>query len=125
MAFGSREITSAPMWTMNDAMENATNAVKSFAEVAGETLPAGTDVTKLEDAVKAVTSATSEYTLYVAMIAFFGVVLVVLSNTTDPNTGMDEWAALAAKEGEEEPEALQAYDPKVIRGTFRNGRWCC
>ena len=59
VAFGSREITSAPMWTMNDAMEKATNAVKSFAEVARETLPAGTDVTKLEDAVKAVTSATS------------------------------------------------------------------
>ena len=35
VAFGSREITSAPMWTMNDAMENATNAVKSFAEVDG------------------------------------------------------------------------------------------
>merc|ERR1719247_4060545 len=78
----------------------------------------GADGTKLEDAVKAVTSATSEYTLYVAMIAFFGVVLVVLSNTTDPNTGMDEWAALAAKEGEEEPEALQTYDPKVIREYF-------
>ena len=27
VAFGSREITSAPMWTMNDAMENATKAV--------------------------------------------------------------------------------------------------
>ena len=118
VAFGSREFTSAPMWTMNDAMEKATNAVKSFAEVARETLPDGTDGTKLEDAVKAVTSATSEYTLYVAMIAFFGVVLVVLSNTTDLNTGMDEWAALAAKEGEEEPEALQTYDPKVIREYF-------
>ena len=57
------------------------------------------------------------------MIAFFGVVLVVLSNTTDPNTGMDEWAALAAKEGEEEPEALQTIRSEShSRVLFETGR---
>jgi len=103
-------------WTK--ATESATSALRALAEVARENAPAGTDLSKLDDALNVVTSATSEYALYAAMVAFFGVVLVALSNSADPNKGMDEWAALAAKEGEEEPEALQTYDPKVIREYF-------
>jgi len=115
---GKRALFGGEKIEFSYATEKATSAVNALAEVARANVPAGTDLTKLDEALKAVTSSTSEYALYAAMIAFFGVVLVVLSNSADPNKGMDEWAALAAKEGEEEPEALQTYDPKVIREYF-------
>ena len=103
---GKRALFGGEKIEFSYATEKATSAVNALAEVARANVPAGTDLTKLDEALKAVTSSTSEYALYAAMIAFFGVVLVVLSNSADPNKGMDEWAALAAKEGEEEPEAL-------------------
>jgi hypothetical protein len=115
---GKRALFGGEKIEFSYATEKATSAVNALAEVARANVPAGTDLTKLDEALKIVTSSTSEYALYAAMIAFFGVVLVVLSNSADPNKGMDEWAALAAKEGEEEPEALQTYDPKVIREYF-------
>ena len=116
---GKRALFGGEKIEFSNATEKATSAVNmALAEVARANVPAGTDLTKLDEALKIVTSSTSEYALYAAMIAFFGVVLVVLSNSADPNKGMDEWAALAAKEGEEEPEALQTYDPKVIREYF-------
>ena len=115
---GKRALFGGEKIEFSNATEKATSALNALAEVARANVPAGTDLTKLDEALKAVTSSTSEYALYAAMIAFFGVVLVVLSNSVDPNKGMDEWAALAAKEGEEEPEALQTYDPKVIREYF-------
>ena len=115
---GKRALFGGEKIEFSYATEKATSAVNALAEVARANVPAGTDLTKLDEALKIVTSSTSEYALYAAMIAFFSVILVVLSNSADPNKGMDEWAALAAKEGEEEPEALQTYDPKVIREYF-------
>jgi len=121
---GKRALFGGEKIEFSNATEKATSALNALAEVARANVPAGTDLTKLDEALKAVTSSTVEYALYAAMIAFFGVVLVVLSNSADPNKGMDEWAALAAKEGEEEPEALQTYDRKSFGSTFRNDRWC-
>mmetsp|Transcript_31518 Transcript_31518/g.102686 ORF Transcript_31518/g.102686 Transcript_31518/m.102686 type:complete len:1118 (+) Transcript_31518:129-3482(+) len=51
----------------------------------------------------------SVFLLVVALLAYVA---------GDPGSGMNEWAALAAKEGDEEPDELKVYDPEVSRAFF-------
>lgn len=46
------------------------------------------------------------------------VALVVASTRPKKESGMDEWAALASKEGDVEPEELRRYDPVKTREYF-------
>ena len=56
-----------------------------------------------------------------AVVALLILALVGLPNPlgASSSAGMDEWAALAAAEGEDEPVELQRYDPKAIQAYFR------
>ena len=85
----------------------------------GVRIPNDNDVS-IDEAFRNLTNASSETVFMTTIVAFLGVVLVAMNSSmkNDPNRGMDEWAALAAKEGEEEPADLRTYDPKVIREYF-------
>jgi aarF domain-containing kinase len=61
-----------------------------------------------------------------ALVAFFLVaalggrsILPSPSTSGSAARGMDEWAALAAAEGEDEPAELREYDPKAIQEYFK------
>jgi len=45
--------------------------------------------------------------------------LLGFAGAGNANAGMDEWAALAASEGEDEPDDLKEYDPKAIVAFFK------
>ena len=55
----------------------------------------------------------------VAMAATAGATLTAEEGQALRKQGMDEWAALAAAEGDEEPVALQTYDPDAIYAHFK------
>ena len=55
-----------------------------------------------------------------AVVALLILTLVGFPNPLGSSSaGMDEWAALAAAEGEDEPVELQRYDPEAIQAYFR------